>query len=442
MKPTFVLLIGLLLSTSSLLAQEFNREKMDSLFSKIEAKDQGMGSIAISKAGKTVYQRATGYQDVARKSSATPATVYGIGSISKIFTAVIVLQQVEANKLELSTTLDNFFPELPNADSITIEHLLRHRSGLYNFTDEAAYPAKMEQAMTKEQLLEWFAELGTDFPPGEQMSYSNTGYVLLSFIVEEVSGKPYAELLEEGIAKTCGLESTYMPSEVVGSREGEALSYSRGEEQWEQATRTHPSIPTGAGAILSTPNDLNQFLHCLFSGKLLEQEMVDQMMEMKDGHGLGLVQFPFYDKTAYGHNGSIDGFASSAGYFVEEDVAVSYISNGLVMSVNDIMLGALSIYFGKPYDMPEFKPAIELEAEVLDTYVGVYTSTELPMSITISRDGDMLMAQASGQSPFPLEAYGERLFRFTRAGIKIEFLPEKGQLALRQSGSTYTFSKE
>lgn len=441
MKPTFILLIGLLLSVPPLLAQEFDREKMDSLFSKIEAKNQGMGSIAIARGGETVYERAIGFQHVAEKISATPSTVYGIGSISKIFTAVLVLQQVEDGQLELSTTLDNFYPELPNADSITIEHLLRHRSGLKNFTNEAAYTSKMEQAMTKEQLVEWFAELGTDFSPGEKMSYSNTGYVLLSYIAEAVSGKSYAELLEERIAKPCGLEQTYMPSEVVGSREKEALSYSW-EGEWKPATLTHPSIPTGAGAILSSPEDLNKLLHCLFSGQLIGEELRDQMMEMKDGYGMGLTQFPFYDKVAYGHNGGIDGFASSAGYFPKEGVSISYIANGVKTTVNDIMLGALSIYFGKAYEIPEFKPAVAVETEVLDTYVGVYTSTELPMSITISRDGDMLMAQASGQSAFPLEAYGERLFQFSRAGIKIEFLPEKGQLTLRQGGGTYTFSKE
>ena len=441
MKPLIFLLLAILTSVVLPNAQTFDRTKLDSLLSYVEANQKSMGSLAILQDGKVVYKRAIGYANVAEQDKANTVTRYGIGSISKTFTAVLVLQLVEDGKLSLGHTLGQYFPSLPNADSITIEQLLQHRSGLHNFTDDADYTEKMEQPMAREALLEWFVEKGVDFSPGEQMKYSNTGYVVLSFIIEEASGKTYAELLEERIAAPCGLSDTYMPTEVVGTQEREALSYQRNGATWSPSTKTHPSIPIGAGSIISTAEDLAAFFHCLFEGKLVSEAHLQEMTKMVDNYGYGIFRIPFYDKTSYGHTGGIDGFSSVASYFPEEQMSIAYLSNGAVMSNNDLLIGALSLYFGKPYDFPEFKQAITVDAAQLKVYEGNYTSEMLPMDIKIFVEGEVLKAQATGQSAFPLEPFAKHQFQFEPAKVEIEFIPNENKLILQQGGK-YEFTKE
>jgi len=441
MKPFTFLLLTVLTSAVFSNAQTFDRDKLDSLLSYVETNQKSMGSLAILQDGKVVYKRAIGYANVAGQGKANAATRYGIGSISKTFTAVLTLQLAEDGKLSLDNTLDQYFPTLPNADSITIEQLLQHRSGLHNFTDDVDYMEKMEEPMAREALLEWFVEKGVDFAPDEQMKYSNTGYVVLSFILEEASGKSYAELLQERIASPCGLKDTYMPAEVVGKQEREAFSYQREGENWTPSTKTHPSIPTGAGAIISTAEDLTTFFHCLFAGKLISDDHLQEMTKMVDSYGYGIFSVPFYDKTSYGHTGGIDGFSSVASYFPEEQMGVAYLSNGAVMSNNDLLIGALSIYFGKPYEFPEFKQAIAVNAEELKIYEGNYTSDVVPLDIKVFVEGETLKAQATGQGAFPLEPFAEHQFQFEPAKVEIEFMPGEGKLILRQGGE-YEFTKE
>lgn len=441
MKPFTFLLLAVLASVIFSNAQTFDRDKLDSLLSYIDANQKSMGSLAIAQDGEVVYKQAIGYANVAENQEALPTTKYGIGSISKTFTAVLVLQLAEDGQLSLDNTLDQYFPTLPNADRITIEQLLQHRSGLHNFTDDVDYMEKMEEPMAREELLEWFVEKGVDFAPDEQMKYSNTGYVVLSFILEEASGKSYAELLQERITKPCGLKDTYMPAEVVGEQEREALSYQREGKAWTPSTKTHPSVPTGAGAIISTAEDLAAFFHCLFAGKLISDDHLQEMTKMVDNYGYGIFSIPFYDKTSYGHTGGIDGFSSMAAYFPEEQTSIAYLSNGAVMSNNDLLIGALSIYFGKPYDFPEFKQAIAVDAEQLKVYEGNYTSEMLPMDIKIFAEGEVLKAQATGQGAFPLEPFAEHQFQFEPAKVEIEFKPDENKLILRQGGA-YEFTKE
>ena len=223
-----------------------------------------------------------------------------------------------------------------------------------------------------------------------------------------------------------------------GTRRGLTLKL----KEWKLATETDMSIPMGAGAIVSNPNDLNQFLNCLFNNRLVSEVTLDEMMQLEDGFGIGMFQVPFYDKRAYGHNGGIDGFQSNAYYFPEEKVAVSYTTNGVVMAVNDIMIGALSIYFGKAYDFPEFTPAVGLNSEDLDQYLGTYSSPTFPLKITITKQGNTLIGQATGQPTFPLEAYEPDKFRFEAAGLKLEFKPDTNKMILRQGGGEFELDKE
>lgn len=420
--------------------QTFDRDKLDALFDLIESKEQGMGSLSIFKDGQEVYQRSIGYENVENEVPASVGTKYRIGSISKSFTAAIILQLVEEGKLTLDGKLSDYFPQMPNASKITVEHLLRHRSGLYNFTNSPAYFEYMQSPKSKAELLDIFIEHGTVFEPDEKFEYSNTNYVLLAYMIEEVEGRAFGKVFEERITLKLGLANTYYGGKI-GARPSEAQSY-RMNEGWQLATETDMSIPSGAGAIVSTPTELNKFFDALFNGQIINEQSLEKMTKVVDGYGMGLFQIPFYERKAMGHNGGIDGFQSNASYFESDGVGVAYVTNGTMMGVNDILIGVLSIYFGKQYEFPSFAPAIELASEELDKYLGVYSSAALPMKITISKRENRLFAQATGQSEFPLEAFEKDKFRFDPAGIKIEFLVDDHKFILNQGGGKFEFEKE
>jgi D-alanyl-D-alanine carboxypeptidase len=183
-------------------------------------------------------------------------------------------------------------------------------------------------------MLNRFIKNGIIFNVNERREYSNTNYILLSYIAEKIENTTYAEILQTRIAEPCNLKDTYYGGKI-NNLNNEASSYTM-QEGWELATETDMSIPAGAGGIVSTPTDLNVFYTQLFSGNLVSHSSLLAMTEITDGGGMGLSQFPFPDKLAYGHPGSIDGFNSVTVYFPEEKLGATYITNGEVLPLRAI----------------------------------------------------------------------------------------------------------
>lgn len=440
MKSKIIVLALLLGIGLTLNAQNFDRQKMDSLFSIIEKNQRGMGSISIFDKGNEVYHNSYGYADLEQKIKNSTSTKFRIGSISKTFTATIIMKLVENKKLSLSTQLSVFYPQIKNADKITISHLLQHRSGIANFTSAADYMQWNTEPQTKEQIINKIISGGISSEPNEKFEYSNSNYVLLTFIAEDVSKKKFSELLQETIVKPCQLKSTFVGSKI-NLKNKEALSYTKLSE-WELEKETDMTIPLGAGFIVSTPFDLNIFLNFLFKGKIVKEETLKQMTTVIDRFGLGLIRVPFYDMKGYGHTGGIDGFQANAFYFPQEKISIALTSNGVVYPLNDIIVGSLSIYFGKEYQLPQFKESIALTPEELDNYIGVYSTDSFPLKLTISRNGNTLIAQGTGQPSFPLECVEKNKFKFDQARLELEFISSENKMILKQNGMTFDMKRE
>lgn len=435
-----LILALLLFSCAAPQEQAFSPSRLDSLLVHIERRAEGMGSLSIFRDGEEVYQGAFGFANLEENIRADADTRYRIGSISKTFTATIIMQLVSEGKLTLDTRLNAFYPEVNNADKIEIEHLLRHRSGIFNYTNAKDLTSWMEKPISKEDLLKKIVHNGTTFEPDARMEYSNSNYVLLTFIAEKIESKEFPEILQERICRPCDLKDTYYGGEISSARH-EAQSYMKG-QGWVLATETDMSVPAGAGAIVSTPTDLNRFFHCLFKGKLSSTVSLETMTDLEDNYGMGMFRVPFYSRKAYGHNGAIDGFRSSAYFFPEENVSVAYTSNAASMAVNDINIGVLSIFFGKEYAFPEFKAPLALAPEELEQYVGVYSAPTFPLKVAITKNDSVLMAQATGQPSFVLHAYEKHKFRFDAAQLKMEFKPEAKTMILTQGGREFELERE
>ncbi len=426
----------------NLMNAQLNVSKLDSLFTLIEVKNKGMGHIFMTKDGKEIYQKSIGYADIENQIQSNRNTKYRIGSITKTFTATLIMQLIEEKKLNLSDHLNEFFPEIPNANKITIEHLLRHRSGIYNITDDKDFRTWMVVPNTKQQMLNRIAGKESQFKPGEKSEYSNSNYILLSYIIEAIENKTYAEVLSSKLIIPYTLKNTFYGSKI-NSKNNEANSYAqKATLEWSKQQETDMSVPVGAGAIVSTAEDVTIFYDHLFSGKILSKTSLSAMTTLIDNRGLGVVQFPFDGKKSYGHPGGIDGFQSIVVYIPEENLSVSYLSNGVVLSLNEILTGVLKVYFNIEYTLPDFKPAIKLKTEILDEYLGTYKGEEPPFEIEIIKDNITLIVKAKNGPTFPVESYEKDKFRSERAGVYIKFLTEKNKMFLQLGGKEIEFIKQ
>ncbi len=174
---------------TGLAAQEFHAEKMDSLFFLLEKYNKAMGSVSIYYKGESLYQKSIGYADVKEKIKATAKTKWRLGSIAKRFTATLIMQLIEEGKLSLDTKLSDFYPEIQNADQITIHHLLQHQSGIFDITNSPDFTEWMVEKRSKDELLSKMKENENIFPPGEKRVYTNTNYILLTFILEDIENE-------------------------------------------------------------------------------------------------------------------------------------------------------------------------------------------------------------------------------------------------------------
>ncbi len=420
-------------------SQNLDKTKLDNYFNALEQNNKFMGSVAVSKNGEIIYIKSIGFADIENKVKATENSKYRIGSISKSFTTVLILKAVEQKKLNTNQTIDKWFPTIKNAKKITVTHLLSHRSGIHNFTDDKDYLTWNTQPKTEKEMIEIIAKGGSDFNPDSKAEYSNSNFVLLTYILEKTFTKSYSDLLQEFIVKPIGLKNTYVFGKINPSN-NECKSYSFS-GSWKTETETDFTVPLGAGAITSTPSDLTKFADALFSGKLLTNESLEIMKTIKDGYGIGLFQIPFYKSVGYGHTGGIDGFSSIYSYFSDDKISYALISNGTNINNNDISIAVLSAIYDKPYEIPVFT-TFTLTSEDLDKYLGVYASKQIPLKITISKDGNTLIAQGTGQPAFPIEATEKDKFKFDQAGAKFEFNLTAKTMILFQGGGQINFTKE
>ena len=435
----FLLTTLLFLSVTPIgFSQTFDKTKLDTYFQVLEKNNKFMGSVALSKNGELIYTKSIGYADLEHKIKATEKTKYRIGSITKSFTSVLIFKAIEKKKLDLNETIDTWFPTITNSNKITIKHLLTHRSGIHNFTNNANYLQWNTQSKTEKEMIEIIQKGGSDFKPNSRAMYSNSNFVLLTFILEKTFNMSYSELVQTQIIKPLHLANTFVFGKI-NPKNNEANSYHYF-GSWKKEAETDFSVPLGAGAITSTPTDLIKFANALFEGQLLTPESLKIMKTIKEGYGSGLFQVPFYSTIGYGHTGGIDGFRSVYSYFEDDKISYALTSNGTNMNNNDISIAVLSAVFNKSYQIPVYTN-YTLTSEDLDKYLGVYASKQIPLKITVTKNKNTLIIQATGQQAFVVEAKEKDKFSLDQVGAKFEFNPTEKTMILFQRGGKFKFKK-
>ena len=433
--------------------------RMDSLLNYLNENNKFMGSLTIREGENVVFNKAYGFADVEKNIKADRLTRYKIGSISKTFTAVMVMQLIEEKKLTLQTKLNRFYPKIKNAEKISIYDLLHHRTGIVDFVNQdSAFHKVLDKKHSKEDILKVITSYEPLFEPGSKYQYSNSNFFILGCIIEKLTKKSYAENLQNRIVKKAELgtyesktemtakgavtnkvfvPTTYYKEEATNTANKESYSYYFDGTYWVKSLENHNSIPFASGGITSTTADLTKFIYALFDGKLVSQASLDQMKEIKEGYGKALIQFPFGERRFYGHGGRIENFSSMLGYYPTEKLSFSLISNGDNFVQNDIIIGILSIYYKMPFPFPKF---MKMDKAELAKFTGTYASKDLPLKITVSEKNGELSAQATGQGAFPLTFKEETTFVFAPAGIEMVFGDKS--FVLIQGGMKFNFTKE
>jgi CubicO group peptidase (beta-lactamase class C family) len=414
--------------------KDFHLEKsIDSLVSpQFKSNEPGV-AILIAKNGQVVYEKAFGSANIELNVPIRPDMVFNLASVTKQFTAVAILQLVEQSKISLNDSLQKFIPDFPSKGyTITIENLLTHTSGIRDYMQLDYANLYMERWDFKpKQLIDSFKNYALEFEPGTKFSYSNSGYYLLGYIIQKVTGLSYQSYLQDNVLKPLGLTHTYFDSSsiIIPNR---VNGYRKDENIFKNAEYWSPTIEYAAGGLISNVNDLFKWHKGLYSYKILKKETLLKAFvpyQLKDGTLTGY-GYGWFLKTSNGiksleHEGGIPGFKSNVIYFPAYDIFISTLYNCGTIAVDELSNTISSIVIGKP-----LQTDIKFDAKILDEYVGVYKLTiDTSRTITMLKENNQLIARVSENEKIPIRFQSETKFQFKNLlDANCEFIKENGKV--------------
>lgn len=395
-----------------------------------------MGSVLVARGKDVLLTKGYGSANLEWNIPDSPATKYRLGSITKQFTAASILLLEERGKLKVEDPVKKYLPDAPAAwDRITIYNLLTHTSGIPNFTSFPEYKKIEPFATTPEQVVAMFRDKPLDFQPGEKWSYSNSGYLLLGYLIEKISGESYEKFLQDNIFTPLDmLDSGYDSNSAVIARR--ASGYAPSANGPVNAGFIHMSIPHAAGALYSTTGDLLRWEQGLFGGKVLSSASLKKMTTpFKNDYAFGLGVTKQNGREMISHNGGIEGFNTFLGYYPDDHITVVVLANlnGQAPDQLGPKLGALA--HGDAVTLSGERKEISLPRETLAKLAGTYEmAPNVILAITLA--GDQLMAQLTGQAKLAIFPESAASFFWKAVDAQIEFgTDEKGPyLVLHQGG--------
>ena len=312
------------------------------------------GSILVARHGKPLISKGYGMANLELDVPNQPQTVFRLGSLTKQFTAMAIMILQEREKLHTNDLICNYLSDCPATwQPITIRNLLTHTSGIPDYTSLPNFVQMMQLPSTHANLVERFKNMPLEFTPGEKFKYTNSGYYLLGMIIEQISGKSYADFLQENIFAPLGMTHTGYDSHnrLIKNR---AAGYELRDNSIINASYIDMSIPFAAGALYSTTEDLLLWDQALYTEKLVSRKILAEIFTpFKDGYGYGWIIKKQLDRQIMGHDGGISGFSSSIIRFPSDHVTVIVLSNNQNAPSGEIASSLADMVFGTSYQMPQ-----------------------------------------------------------------------------------------
>jgi len=333
MRKLFALVLGVFIAATLTYGQNLET-RADSLLFATYTDTNGPGAVfMIAKGGNILYQKAFGKANLELDVAMTPDNVFQIGSMTKQFTAISILILEEQGKLSVANTVSTYLPDYPSGDKITLHHLLTHTSGIKDFTKMKSLNSIAMQDLSPKEVVDFFKNEPIDFKPGEKFEYNNSGYVLLGYIVELVSGMTYENFVQKYIFEKAGMKHSRYASDraVITNR---AYGYHKREYGYVNKSTISFNIPFSSGSLMSTVADMLAWQNALNQNLLLKEETAKKAFtkySLTTGetftYGYGWHLKELAGTPTREHGGSIFGFKSMGVYVPEADLYVIGLSN-------------------------------------------------------------------------------------------------------------------
>ncbi len=404
--------LALLLSLASF-CQQHTAAKLDELMTAYNKVNKFNGTVLISRGGKILLEKGYGYQSFENKKMNRVNSQFRIYSVTKTFTATLIFKLIEEGRLSLSDKLSRFYPSFPLGDSITIEQLLAHTSGIYEYVR-----GNDLKDFGEKSFIEFLAKKPFDFSPGTGWSYCNSGYWILGFIIERLTGITY----EQAVGKYIFIP-LQMKNSGFGFKEFESENKAVGYEVFEEATVKRAEVysgrgPYAAGAIYSTVGDLYRYYNGLQYNKLLKKSTLQKAFTpVRNSYGYGWMINVREKIKLVSHSGGAAGFRSNFVMIPEKDICIAILNNHEHAGLETITRDIISILLERPYTVPH---EIKISTDILRKYIGYYRFPEM-FTLRIDTSFGRLAAQAGGPPLLTLLAQRENIFYAPEADANLEF---------------------
>lgn len=406
---------------------------MDQIVQSYATEKKFMGTALVARGGQVLFSRGYGFADLEWNIPNVPDAKFRLGSVTKQFTAACILLLEERGKLSVDDPVKKYMPDAPAAwDKITLRHLLTHTSGIPNFTGFADYRKLEPFPATPAELVARFRDKPLDFEPGTKWSYSNSGFVLLGYLLEKIAGEPYAKFVNENIFQPLGMKDTgYDSNTAIIPRR--VQGYQIGRNGYEHAGYIDMSIPFSAGALYSTTLDLLKWEQGLFGGKVLKPASLEKMTTpFLEHYAFGLSVETVRGRKKISHGGGIEGFNTTLDYYPEDKLTVVVLENSAgAAPPAEIADKLASIAHGETVTLTSERKEVTVDRAVLAGYTGAYKMADGPVML-VTLEGNQLSAKLGTQPSFPVFPESQTKFFLKVVDAQIDFAP--GQLTLHQNG--------
>lgn len=377
------------------------------------------GTILVAREGKIIIEKSYGMANYELDVPNSINTKYRIGSLSKSFTAILIMQLQEKGILNVNDPVSKYLPNYPNGSKITLHNLLTHTSGIPEYTDFPDSMMKSYHPMTSEELVNYIKDKPLDFQPGTQFTYSNSNYVLLGYIIEKITGKSYETILNENILKPLNMnDSGYNHNETV--LKNRASGYLVYHDVLRNTDYIDMSFAFASGALYSTVSDLYKLDRALYDDKLLKKESVEKIFTPNlDNYGYAWTIDNLYGRKLIWHDGAINGFCGVIARYPKEDICIIILENNKNLIIERAYHDISAIIFGENYKEPKTFMDKKLEPSQMQQLVGEYQLNQ-EQTISVSIKDDKLFIQPYDDFIHPFsdtEFYAKRydcLFTFTK----------------------------
>ncbi len=421
-------------------------DELDTYMKALEKNKNFHGSILVAKEGKVLLDQSYGFADFKQNTMNKPQTKFAIGSVTKQFTAMAIMQLTEKGLIDVEDKVSKYIPDFPNGDLITIHNLLTHTSGLKNYTNSSEFLKLNLDNKDPMEVINLIKDTPLEFKPGEKFEYNNTNYVLLGIILEKVTNTSYEDYLQKNIFEPLNMTNTGI---CYGKDNGlhDATPYSGFLEVAPVDDRLVLTQAYSAGNIYSTVEDLYRWDRALKTEELVKKETIDKIFKghIDTSQGVSYGYGWMISDTDWGkklfHGGNTFGFTANITRYPDEDLAIIVLTNNGYHDSQSLADTLTSIVLNRDYKMPEALKEIEIkDPKLYDSYVGKYDFLNGSYIDVLKKD-NKLYFQVTGQEAFEVFPQSNNKFFAKIVDARIEFIMndkgEVNELAFEQLGMKF-----